>query len=322
MRSTLAPTNDVVFKLLFGAPDSRGILTALLTAVLEPPSPIVVVEVLNPEIPRELVDDKGIALDLHVRLADGRHLDVEMQTTTHRAFRARALYYWARTFGAQLERGESYRQLRPVVSVLLLDYVDPTGALHSTFIVADRCTHAPYSDHLELHLVELPRALRVDEPANQDATELLAWCRFFAATTDEEVEELIMSHPDIASAQQKLEALSADPRAQELARLRHVARAFEQIEAAAVQEELAEARVKARAEGLAEGREEGREAGRVEGREAGREDGRMLELRAAILAIAHAFGLAVSPAQREDLERLDHGALTALRDRLLSDRRW
>lgn len=317
MRSTLAPTNDVVFKLLFGAPDSRGILTALLTAVLEPPSPIVVVEVLNPEIPRELVDDKGIALDLHVRLADGRHLDVEMQTTPHRAFRARALYYWARTFGAQLERGESYRQLRPVISVLLLDYVDPTGALHSTFIVADRCTHAPYSDHLELHLVELPRALRVDEPANQDATELLAWCRFFAAfaaTTDEEVEELIMSHPDIASAQQKLEALSADPRAQELARLRHVARAFEQIEAAAVQEELAEARVKARAEGLAEGREEGREAGR--------EDGRMLELRATILAIAHAFGLAVSPAQREDLERLDHGALTALRDRLLSDRRW
>jgi predicted transposase/invertase (TIGR01784 family) len=104
VRSSLDPNNDVVFKLLFGAPGSRQILTALLTAVLDPPSTIVVVDVRNLEILPEGVADKTIALDLHVARADGRHLDVEMQTTYRRTFRDRALCYWSRVFGGQLER--------------------------------------------------------------------------------------------------------------------------------------------------------------------------------------------------------------------------
>ncbi|MBI2373596.1 MAG: PD-(D/E)XK nuclease family transposase, partial [Deltaproteobacteria bacterium] len=47
MRSTLDPTLDVVFKMLFAAPENRDILIALLTAVLRPASPIRSVEVRN-----------------------------------------------------------------------------------------------------------------------------------------------------------------------------------------------------------------------------------------------------------------------------------
>ena len=52
MRSTLDPTLDVVFKILFARPENRDVLIALLTAVLRPRSPITEVEVVNPDIPK------------------------------------------------------------------------------------------------------------------------------------------------------------------------------------------------------------------------------------------------------------------------------
>ena len=76
----LDPTLDVVFKLLFAHVNNRDILIALLTAVLKPSVPIDTVDVLNPEIPKDLPADRGAVLDIHVRLVDGRHIDVEMQS--------------------------------------------------------------------------------------------------------------------------------------------------------------------------------------------------------------------------------------------------
>ncbi|MBI2378379.1 MAG: Rpn family recombination-promoting nuclease/putative transposase, partial [Deltaproteobacteria bacterium] len=100
MNALLDPTLDVVFKLLLtSAPESNEVLIALLTAILKPKVPIDVVDVLNPEVPKQAVSDKGIALDLRMRLVDGTQIDLEMQTYRQPAFRKRALYYWARMFG-------------------------------------------------------------------------------------------------------------------------------------------------------------------------------------------------------------------------------
>ncbi len=106
-RHTLDPKLDLVFKMLFGAPENRDLLRSLLEAVLNPTSPIREIEVLRSDLPTEGVDDKGIALDLRVRLANGEQVDVEMQTQPRPAQRQRALYYWARLYGGQLTRGRA-----------------------------------------------------------------------------------------------------------------------------------------------------------------------------------------------------------------------
>ena len=69
MPKRLDPKLDVVFKILFSAQENRELLISLLSAVLRPSSPIASVQVLNPEMPKELVTDKGSVLDLHVKLA-------------------------------------------------------------------------------------------------------------------------------------------------------------------------------------------------------------------------------------------------------------
>jgi predicted transposase/invertase (TIGR01784 family) len=335
VRSSLDPTDDFVFKLLFEAPEARDILAALLTAVLHPTSPIAVVDVLNPGIPPDVVQDKSIVLDLHVVLADGRRLDVEMQTTPHRAFRARALYYWSKLFSAQLERGAPYTLLVPAISVLLLDYLErPSGEFHSIYSLQERHSHEPYGDHLELHLIELPRAPQ----ARQEDTLLVSWARFFTATSDEEVEALAMNDPAIARAKARLDTLSADEAVSETVRLRRLARVSERLEAAAVQAEMDAAKAQldaakaAReqaeaARDQAEAAREKSEAARekseaaLEQAEAARAQAEA-ELRRGIFEFAEAFGLPVTEERRAELERCTLDELVALRQRLYRERRW
>jgi hypothetical protein len=94
--------------MLFGAEQNRGLLISLLNAVLQPRIPIESVEVLHAQPERASVDDKSIALDVLVRLATGEEVDVEMQSQRRPALRERALYYWARLYAGQLQRGDSY----------------------------------------------------------------------------------------------------------------------------------------------------------------------------------------------------------------------
>jgi predicted transposase/invertase (TIGR01784 family) len=215
-RRTLDPKNDVVFKLLLAAEKNRDILIMLLTAVLAPKSPIASADVLNPEIERDNWDDKGTVLDIHVRFADGTEVDVEMQSARHKGLRERTLYYWARLFAGELKAGRPYSDLMPVLGVFILDFDElPTERLHSIFQVRERHEGYCLCPVLELHFLELPKRTN---PVNELASQaVLNWCKFLSATTDEELEELSMTDPNIARANQALEDLSEDPQARRLA---------------------------------------------------------------------------------------------------------
>jgi predicted transposase/invertase (TIGR01784 family) len=102
----LNPQLDVVFKLLLGSEENRPLLLSLLNAVLDLPSPIESVQVMNPELPKAGVDDKGIALDLRLWLTSGEQVDVEIQGQGRPAGRERTLYYWSKMYAGQLVRGE------------------------------------------------------------------------------------------------------------------------------------------------------------------------------------------------------------------------
>jgi len=96
MCKPLDPMLDVVFKLLFSRPDCLDLLMSLLTAVFRPASPIESVVVLNPELDKHSVGDRGVVLDLRVKLKDGSQVNVEMQAQRHPGMRRRMLYHWAR----------------------------------------------------------------------------------------------------------------------------------------------------------------------------------------------------------------------------------
>jgi predicted transposase/invertase (TIGR01784 family) len=284
MPKRLDPKLDVVFKILFAAPENRDLLISLLTAVIRPASPITSVDVVNPQLPKELVIDKGAVLDLHVKLADGRQIDVEMQAKPHHGLRSRVLYYWARMYSAQLRPGMTYEELQPCIAIFILGESElPSDRFHSTFEVLEVHSGERFSDQLEVHFVELPK-LPSRSGRKSDEEQLEQWGRFFTAVGDQEFEELAMGNPVMAKAKGALDFLSEQPDVQELAR----------------QRELAQHEYLTGVRG-------GEARGRVEGLTSGLAKGRV----AALLALLHARGLDVS----SDL----HERITACEDTAVLD---
>jgi predicted transposase/invertase (TIGR01784 family) len=301
-RRTLDPTLDVVFKMLLTrGPESHELLVSLLTAVMRPRSPFAKVVVRNPELPAADLLDRGVVLDLSAQLEDGTLVDIEMQSDKRPAFRERALFYWARLYGGELERGADYHALRPVVSVLFLDYRELAGErLHSVFEVLEVHDHERFSDALTLHVIELPKISQATAQERRDEAALIRWSRFFAAETEEELEEIAMADPVIEKARQVLQTVSDDPMAREVARLRLNAQVTRRLEEAAIRAEMDALRA---------------EASRAEA-------ARARTLRDAIQSLCASFVVPLDDARREALGVNDAETLQRIFDALVRDRAW
>ena len=141
--------------------------------------------------------------------------------------------------------------------------------------------HQELTEHLELHLVELPKVAQAVR--KKEEPELVRWATFLSAATDDELQELSMKDPVLQQAKEALDRLSADPQARLLAEQREMALISYRLD-------LNEARKQGFTEGEARGRAEGEARGRAEGEARGRA--------AAIFAMLTARRLTVSEDQR------------------------
>lgn len=259
---------------------------------------------LNPEIPGEFPADKAIVLDTRVRLDGGERVDVEMQARGKPFLAGRFLYYAARDFSEQLPRGGDYADLTATVSVLWVDarLFPEERRFHLRFELLETTTGAPYSDHLTLHVLQLPE-IPVYSAPDLTAPEraLRNWGRFFGAKSDEDRAELAREDATMATAVEALEHLSQDPEARRLAREREDSVLLYELE-----------KRFHRREGRREGREEGREEARAEARE---------RLKAILRKLCTSMGIEPTPEQRAALD--DPATdLDALLETVISERRW
>jgi predicted transposase/invertase (TIGR01784 family) len=293
-RSTLDPKQDVVFWMLFALERNRPLLMSLLTAVLQPASPISSVELLDPDLDVFAVDDKGVVLDLRVALSGGDQVDIEMQSRPHPALPERLLYYWSKLYAGQLERGGDYTELRPSIAVMFANFsLDANSDFHSVFQIRERLRRRLLTQHFELHVVELPRA---SDRSARDEPLLELWCRFLSATTDAQLETLARQDLIMTQAKAALEELSADPRARERAELRKMS---EMAYWTAVNVARREGETLGRAEGEALGRAEGEALGRAEGEALGR-------LSAKVEALSRVLGTKFGELAESARQRLRH----------------
>jgi predicted transposase/invertase (TIGR01784 family) len=287
----LDPTLDIVFKLLLLS--TPELLRDMIEAVLDLATPIESVQVLNPEIPRDFPGDKGIALDLRLRLQNGHQIDLEMQSTVPDGIHARFVYYWAKAFAGSLKTGGDYRSLRPTISILWLKKpLLKIPGFHSVFHLAEDHTQEIFSEGIELHVLELPH---LGLASTNRRAKLERWARFLAAQTPEELEALASEDPMMNTARSALETLSSDPEAQRLAEERetsllmhehYVASAFEAGEA------------KGEAKGLKEGRQE------------------------AVRSMCELLGVEIDEARERQLATLELDQLSLLVQKLKDQQRW
>jgi len=173
------PKNDYAFKCVFGSERHASVLIHMLNAVLKPPPErrVESVEILNPMTEPVVLDEKLSILDVKARDQSGRQFNVEMQMAAHPGLRGRFLYYWAKLYGGQLQAGEEYETLEPVVSICFLDGLlfPETGEFHLPFRLWDPHTQLTFTDHLAIHLFQLPNFTK---SAEQLSNPLDLWLYF------------------------------------------------------------------------------------------------------------------------------------------------
>jgi predicted transposase/invertase (TIGR01784 family) len=204
----LKPTTDLVFKLLLLRDKELVLLRSMLECVLEPPSPITDIEILNPEVEIDYPADKPIALDIRAKLRNLTRIDIEMQTELRARSASRFLYYWSREFGLGLKRGDDYSQLIPVISILWLGQdLLQSEQFHSVFHLSEDATQERFSSDIEIHALELEKLHFLSAVAHP---RLYRWSRFLLSRTEQQFELLSKEDPIMSTAKKSLEDLSAD----------------------------------------------------------------------------------------------------------------
>ena len=237
----LDPCNDFVFKALFV--EKPALLLDLINAVRGHLPAIEDIEILNPAIPPEALKGKAIVLDLLARDSSGRRFNVEMQVRRQLALPRRGVFYLSRVASGQLEAGEHYASLAPVIGIHLLDFVyfpeRPGKACWRYVLRDDEFGEVLPDSPLELNLVELPKADRLGE--NDLNTPLSAWVTFLKHAREPDIMSQI-EHPPVREAMDTLRGISDD----ELKQLHALARKRALMDQAELVDE-------ARADGLADG---------------------------------------------------------------------
>ena len=103
----LFPTNDYVFRRIFGHKGNEEITKAFLNEILSTPIKSLTLET-NPITLKDLKDDKVCVLDIKAILDaedDKKYVNIEMQVCDRKNTEKRIMYYWAKNYSGQIHIG-------------------------------------------------------------------------------------------------------------------------------------------------------------------------------------------------------------------------
>jgi predicted transposase/invertase (TIGR01784 family) len=155
------PKTDFAFKKIFGSSESKDILISFLNALVYNSELMIQdLEIIDPYLAPKVTGLKDTYLDVKAQLNTGEIVIIEMQVINVEAFTKRVLYNAAKTYSLQLDVGQGYRFLKPVIALTITDFIqfENTDYWISHFIFKEKTQNFNYSENeLELVFVELPK---------------------------------------------------------------------------------------------------------------------------------------------------------------------
>lgn len=253
------PKTDFAFKKIFGSPQSHDILISFLNAMLyEGELTIKSLTIIDPYQAPRIEGIKDSYLDVKATLADDQVVIIEMQVLNVLGFKKRVLYNAAKAFSVQLEVGDDYTLLNPVIALTITDFTmfEHSDKVVSRYRLKEKDDLTDYSDDIELVFAELPKF-------NKSIDELVTlndkWLYFLKqANRLESVPPSLDKEPAIHSAF-------------EVARQSRLTR--DEMEILDKQSMFIHDSRNAVLLGVQQGREKGRQEGRQEGKQEGRQEG-------------------------------------------------
>ena len=253
----MRPTVDFCFKELMCSEKARkGLIAAFLNL---DPKDIQETILLNTNLRKAAENEKLGILDVRVKMHDNTQIDLEMQVLPLHCWEERTLFYACKMYTDQIVSGDNYDVLVKCIQISILDFafLKDTDQWYSCFHLREDQRGSLYSDKLELHVLELPKLGKWEEPEN----ELLQWAKFLNGKREEDFKEMAEKNEYINEAYQILKNISADEQKRYEYESREKAIRDHNHIIYMAKKEVKEAREKALAEGLAEGLQKGQEEG-------------------------------------------------------------
>ncbi|NRB38086.1 MAG: Rpn family recombination-promoting nuclease/putative transposase [Pseudomonadales bacterium] len=157
MKHRINPQVDCVFKAILGSNENTVALLDFLNAILAPKENIEQVEIINPYNEREFISDKLTIGGIKAQDAAGHQYQIEIQLAIPTHLPQRILYTWADIYAAQLQQGDDFKSLTPLISIWILanNLFNDSPSYHHQFQFLDRENRLTLSDHCAIHILEL-----------------------------------------------------------------------------------------------------------------------------------------------------------------------
>ena len=210
------------------------------------------VELVDKELKKEKIDDKMGILDIHIRLKDRTHVDLEMQQLWIEEFVSRSIFYVAKMYVEDFVCGSSYSHLHKCVSAnVIAEGFNLSKKIHSVFVLQEEETSEALGDFIKFHFFNLEKIK--DLPISDEDTKesrLINWLKFINADEKEERDMLATTSPVLRILNEKMNTLTLTKEEKKL----YDSRMKLKSDIATIYESRFNA-------GIEKGREEGREEG-------------------------------------------------------------
>ena len=192
IKKKIKKLNDYFIRYFFGLKGDEDLLLSFINAIMIDSNfaTFVSVDILNPFNLSEKAGNKESIVDLKAVTEDGIIVIIEIQTYSTKNFFERTLYYWSKNYSSVLKKGEEYPELKPVISINLIDDIlfDKTdNRMHTCYLLKEKNSNKILTDHIQMHYVEIPK---FDENADIKK-ELKNWILFLKSNKEEDMSQLL-----------------------------------------------------------------------------------------------------------------------------------
>ena len=201
-------TNDYMFRALFQKNNRalKGLLSSLLHMQ---PDEILSVEITNPIVIGEAIQDKEFRLDIKAMLNGYQQINLEMQVVNRHDWPERSIGYLSRMYN-NLQKGDQYIDTKPAIHVGILNFspFEEQPIFYSRNLLMDVVQHRIYSSKFAVNVLDLSHielATQEDKNWNLDF-----WARLFKAKTWEEMKMIAKDNEYFTEASNTLCDLYAD----------------------------------------------------------------------------------------------------------------
>ena len=204
-------TKDLVFQELFGKQKNKEITSHLLSLILKRK-----IKNINLDVNKRMVGNRENAktgrLDIRAKFNDGEDCNIELQVEPYPYMDKRMLEYWGSMYDAKINSGDSYKVLKPTISILIADYkitnLKHISKYHTIWNLREKeFTDTVLTNDIEMHILEIPKIN--DNEMLKD--ELVQWLRFIKEPENKGVEKFMEENKYLKQARKELEHLSGDP---------------------------------------------------------------------------------------------------------------